>query len=103
MNDTRAVTITGTHPYADKFPLLSDAELVELAQDIAANGLHNPITVDRDGKILDGRNRFNACKRAGVEPSVVVYDGDDPAAYVIAQNVHRRHMSDGARAMATAL
>lgn len=98
-----AATITGVHPYADKFPMLSDAELGELAESIAENGLRNPIVLTPDGLILDGRNRAAACERAGVEPATVVYEGDDLAEYVIDCNSSRRHMSTGARAMATAL
>lgn len=96
-------TITGVHPYADKFPMLPENELAELAESIAANGLRLPVVVTPDGLILDGRNRNEACKRAGVEPATTVYDGDDLAEYVIDANSSRRHMSAGARAMATAL
>ena len=91
------------HPYADKFPMLSEPELAELAESIRANGLRNPVVVTEDGLILDGRNRAAACERIGVEPETVVYDGDDLAEYVIDCNVTRRNMSTGARAMSTAL
>ena len=97
------MTITGVHPYAEKFPMLGDAELAELAESIAENGLRNPIVLTPDGLILDGRNRAAACERAGVTPTTMVYDGDDLAEYVIDCNSSRRHMSTGARAMATAL
>jgi hypothetical protein len=40
---------------------------------------------------------------AGVDPDVTVYDGEDLAEYVIDANSSRRHMTTGARAMATAL
>lgn len=95
--------VSGVHPYADKFPMLPAAELDELAESIAANGLRQPIVVTPDGLILDGRNRFAACEKAGVSPETVVYDGDDLAEYVIDANSSRRHMSTGARAMSTAL
>ena len=97
------MTITGVHPYAEKFPMLGDAELAELAESIAENGLRNPIVLTPDGLILDGRNRSAACERAGVAPTTIVYEGDDLAEYVIDCNSSRRHMSTGARAMATAL
>ena len=97
------VEITGTHPYADKFPMLSDAELDELAESIATVGLLHPIIVTDDGLILDGRNRLEACNRAKVEADLEVYAGDDFAEFVIACNVARRNMSTGARAMSTAL
>lgn len=95
--------VQSIHPYADKFPMLSDAELAELAESIAANGLRSPIVITTDGLILDGRNRFKACEIAGSTPTFEVYDGDDLAEYVIDCNSSRRHMSTGARAMSTAL
>lgn len=95
--------ITGIHPYADKFPMLPDAELAELAESIRSNGLRSPIVITLDGLILDGRNRYAACQIAEVQPSYVEYDGADLAEYVIDCNVTRRNMSTGARAMATAL
>jgi hypothetical protein len=30
-----------------------------------------------EGKILDGRNRYNACIAAGVEPRYIDYEGHD--------------------------
>lgn len=95
--------IQGVHPYADKFPMLPDAELEELAESIKQNGQRQPIVLTEDGLILDGRNRAKACEMVNVEPEVVVYDGDDLAEYVIDSNTSRRHMSTGARAMSTAL
>ncbi|QRY43127.1 ParB N-terminal domain-containing protein [Mycolicibacterium boenickei] len=95
--------ITGVHPYAEKFPMLSDAELDELAESIRAVGLLHPIVVDAAGLVLDGRNRLEACGRAQVEARTELYDGTDIAEYVIASNVTRRNMSTGARAMSTAL
>ena len=106
MHDTaqRAdIEVTGVHPYADKFPMLPDSELDELAESIKTVGLLHPIVVTPDGLILDGRNRLEACNRAEVEASLEVYDGEDYAEFVIASNVARRNMSVGARAMSTAL
>ncbi len=97
------MTITGVHPYADKFPMLPEPELAELAESIRANGLRNPIVLTPDGLILDGRNRAAACERVGVAPTTTVYEGDDLAEYVIDCNSSRRHMTTGARAMATAM
>src|SRR5262245_46840410 len=59
------------HPVAELFPLMSEAELRELGQDIKKNGLTSPIALWRDngGKIslLDGRNRLDAMGAAGVD------------------------------------
>jgi predicted DNA-binding transcriptional regulator AlpA len=49
------------HPLADIFPMLDQKEptFIALVEDIKANGLHEPVTL-LDGKILDGRNRYEA-------------------------------------------
>lgn len=90
------------HPAAAVWPMLPEDELRALADDIAANGLVHPIVITQDGLVLDGRNRLAACELAGVQPVFDTYDGD-PAGFVLSANTHRRHMSTGARAMATAL
>jgi len=73
-------------PLANVFPLIEGAEFDELAVDIKANGLHEPIVMFED-MILDGRKRYRACMAAGVEPIFTVYAGDDPAGYVISANL----------------
>jgi hypothetical protein len=90
------------HPAAAVFPMLPSDELAELAEDVAAHGLREPIVLTPDGVLLDGRNRLAACKRAKVKPAFVEYDGDDPEGYVLSVNVHRRHLTAGQRAMAVA-
>jgi ParB-like chromosome segregation protein Spo0J len=91
------------HPIADLFPMMTDEELANLAADIKANGLIHPIVVDKDGLVIDGRNRARACEIAGIEPATVLFEGDDPRAYIIASNIARRHMSKGQQAMAVAM
>lgn len=92
------------HPYADAWPMLDDDELAELAEDIAANGLRDPI-VTYGGLILDGRNRYAACGLAKVEPDFREFDGDDDKALVFVQSVNnaRRHQSKGSLAASWAL
>lgn len=97
------IEITGTHPYADRFPMMPDFELAELVASIEVNGQENAILVDPDGKILDGRHRYVACKMLEIPPKVEVYPGDDLADLVIRLNVRRRHLSTGVMAMTTAL
>jgi hypothetical protein len=69
-----------------------------LAEDIKQNGLQNAITLC-EGKILDGRNRFEACRIAGVEPEYETFDGDDPLKAVISLNLMRRHLDESQRAV----
>lgn len=55
------------HPLANLFPMMGDEELKVLIEDHRKNGQRNPITT-YEGKILDGRNRFRACRVARIEP-----------------------------------
>src|SRR5262245_27392343 len=79
------------HPLANKFRPLVGKDFEELVDDIKANGLREEIVL-HDGMILDGRNRYRACREAGVEPRYRDFDGNDPAAFVISVNIHRRHL-----------
>jgi len=90
------------HEYADAFPFF-DENIDDLAADIKTNGLLHPIVLHED-KILDGRHRYAACKRAGVEPRTRSWDGEcgDPLSFVISQNVKRYHWNESQRAMVAA-
>ena len=91
----------GFHPIAEVWPLLPEPELQELADDIKANGLRNPIWRHRDGRIIDGRNRWLACRRAGVDCPSTTYEGQDGAeliAFVVSLNDKRRHLTVDQRA-----
>jgi Skp family chaperone for outer membrane proteins len=101
--DSIDITQLTPHPAAALYPMLSDDELKELADDIAANGLLFPIVLYQGNQILDGRNRLSACNLAGVQPTFTEYEGDDPVGYVLSVNEHRRHMTQGQRAMCVAM
>jgi ParB-like chromosome segregation protein Spo0J len=93
-----------THSAASLFPLLPEAELQQLANDIRDHGLREPIVL-LDDEVLDGRNRLAACEIVGVEPRYERLTADqvkDPLAYVISANLHRRHLSESQRAMVAA-
>lgn len=89
------------HPHAGIFKLLDGEEFRALVEDIRANGQLDAIVL-HDGLILDGRNRYTACLAAGVEPRFTDYDGDDPLAFVLSANLHRRHLDESQRAMVAA-
>ena len=104
------------HPAADLFPMMADDELRELGRDILANGLQQPLVFWSD-QLLDGRNRLAAveiaappedCARlirlmlsGGSDPDLMVSfppprvlpEDDDPVAYVVSANLHRRHLT----------
>lgn len=89
------------HEYADIFPLIAESELQSLANDIRANGLLHPVVI-LDGKILDGRNRYLACTKAGVDPYFVEFSGTDPLSFIISENLNRRHLNESQRAIVAA-
>jgi ParB-like chromosome segregation protein Spo0J len=94
--DENAVWKYTEHQYAAIFPMMKDKEIAELAEDIKKNGLRAPIVLHKN-KILDGRNRFKACKLAGVVPYFVNYSGHDPLNAVISLNLKRRHLNTSQR------
>jgi N6-adenosine-specific RNA methylase IME4 len=86
------------HELANLFPLMDESQYSDLVADIKENGLIELIIL-HEGKILDGRNRYNACNDAGVEPNFVEYEGEDALSYVISLNLNRRHLNESQRAM----
>jgi hypothetical protein len=62
------------HPLANIFPLLEGEAFEELVADIKANGLREKIDLYQ-GKIVDGRYRYRALQRLGIDPSA------DPSRY----------------------
>jgi hypothetical protein len=89
------------HKLCTIFPRCTDEELQLLVSDIRENGLLTPITL-YEGKILDGRNRYLACQMLNREPDYVQFSGKDPLAFVVSQNLCRRHLSESQRAMVAA-
>lgn len=87
------------HPAAAFFPLMSEDQFVKLIHDIGEHGLLEPIVL-YEGKILDGRNRYQACLKLGIEP---VFEeaklGEQSAMeYALSKNLHRRHLNAAQRA-----
>jgi ParB-like chromosome segregation protein Spo0J len=90
------------HPVLERIPRMLPEQLAELADSIAADGLDDPIVV-QNGVLVDGRNRYDACMAAGVEPAYrELPEGRDPVAYIVAANLLRASYSPGQLAMATA-
>lgn len=89
------------HPISEVFPSMRDEEFEGLVQSIREHGLKQKIIL-YEGKILDGRHRYRACLKAGVEPKFEQYKGPEPVELVVSANIHRRHLDDAQRAMAAA-
>jgi phage N-6-adenine-methyltransferase len=89
------------HPIANIFPLLEGEAFDSLCQDVLEKGLLEPIWL-YEGQVLDGRNRYRACEKTGVEPQFREYEGEDPIGFVVSLNVQRRHLDESQRAMIAA-
>lgn len=85
------------HPLSALFSAtdLSGKDYADLKESILQAGLQNPITL-YDGQILDGWNRYTACRDLNL-PTVIVcnFDGSPEQAwdYVVAQNMRRRSLT----------
>jgi N6-adenosine-specific RNA methylase IME4 len=91
------------HRFSEIFDMADAETSKELIEDIGKNGLLDPITL-YEGMILDGRNRYAACIRASIPPRFVEFEGDRDAAlaFVWSKNYQRRHLTEGAKQLASA-
>ena len=94
------------HPAARIFPKLPKDEFKDLVDNIRQFGQLEPITL-LDGRVLDGRHRYNACRRLKIEPWVEEWDAKLPDVeskevaawhYVASKNLMRRHLEPSQRA-----
>jgi len=86
------------HELADIFPLMEGDEFEELVDSINEHGQLDEGVLYEE-KILDGRNRYNACKELDIEfETKPLPEGIDPFDYVIAENLIRRHLNLAQRA-----
>lgn len=89
------------HELSTIFPLINGDDFSLMAKDIEANGQREPIVLF-EGKILDGRNRYRACRELEIEPQTVTYEGTDPLGLVLSLNMHRRQLTVAQRAIVAA-
>jgi hypothetical protein len=96
------------HPYAAAFPMMDSPHLEELANEIKTQGQIQPIILSDDRTtLIDGRNRLEACKRAGVNPQFESLSDfcertgtnySSPIQLICALNLVRRQLSQTMRA-----
>ncbi len=79
--------------------MMSPERFTELRDDILAHGLLQPIITFED-KILDGRNRYEACidLEIDITDKTEPYTGTTPYCYVWSRNGQRRDLVGGVRA-----
>src|ERR1700760_4085852 len=86
------------HPLANLFPMLTDAELDDLGEDMRQNGQVETVKLHR-GMILDGRNRYTAAGKKGLGVRTELFQGSDHEAlgWVVSKNLKRRHLNESQR------
>ncbi|MET3124474.1 N6-adenosine-specific RNA methylase IME4 [Oxalobacteraceae bacterium GrIS 2.11] len=91
------------HEAAHLFPEMTRDEFLTLKEDIRTNGQQVPIIM-QNGYLLDGRHRYRACLELGIAPkSEQLPITNEPVARVVTSlNLHRRHLSEGQRAIIAA-
>jgi ParB-like chromosome segregation protein Spo0J len=91
------------HEIATLFPTMASVDAEQLRESILKAGQLEEILVF-EGKILDGRHRYEACLALGVEPRVREFEGTPQEAfsYSVALNLSRRHLTTVQRAAAGA-
>jgi hypothetical protein len=90
------------HPLAERFAMLSEEEVRQLAASITEAGQLSPCLMTPEGLGLDGRNRVAACAIAEVDPRWEVTKAR-PGSVIIGSNVRKRHMTLQQQAMAVGL
>ncbi len=84
------------NPIAEILPAMGAKPFADLVADIRANGLIEPIMLDADGRVIDGRHRLRACIEAEVRPRYMsLPPGVDIPLVVKSLNLDRRHLKPG--------
>lgn len=90
------------HPAAEVFPLMTEQVYAEFKEDIRLHGQREKIIV-RGKELIDGRHRLRACLELGIEPVwSELPKTEDPIAWIVSHNRHRRHETTAQRALVAA-
>ena len=90
------------HPLSKFWDDISGTQFAELTEDIKTFGLLHPITLF-NGQVLDGWQRYRACRQLGKQPETKTFSGTPAgaASLVKSLNAHRRlMMTESQRALA---
>ncbi len=81
------------HAAAAVFPFLPDDDFNALVASLKLNGMRTPVVLVGT-RIVDGRNRFRAAKKAGAKIHFRQLDpAEDVCKFVMDMNIHRRNLS----------
>ena len=97
-NNVKELSVNKIFPYPNQpFVNYSEERLQELADDIKARGLDNPIVVrkinEHEYQIIAGHNRFNAVKRLGwnrIPVNIKELTDEEAMIYLVQSNLLQR-------------
>ena len=89
----------GVHAAANIVPMMDEEQYLALVEDIRTNGFLNAVKVTGERMLIDGRNRLCASIDVSLDAPVETYNPADPVQYIVSENVKRRHLTVGQRAM----
>lgn len=94
------------HELGEIFPHMQPHEFKRLKESIKKSGLYHKITL-YEGKILDGKERYRACREVGVEPQFDTFEDrvaagfrGTPIDFLLSKNLYRQHFTEDQLAMA---
>lgn len=82
--------------YLKLVPRLSKHQMQSLKMSIKEEGQLVPITVNQEGKILDGHTRYEICQELNLKPKFVIQEFENPLEekmFVITSNLKRRQLN----------
>lgn len=82
--------------YLKSVPRLIDSQFESLKQSIEEDGLQEAISVNKEGKILDGHTRYQICQMLEIPVKYIVKtfkNLDEERKYVITANLKRRQLN----------
>jgi len=90
--------LAGIHPAANLMPMMSESDYQIFLKDVDTKGFLHPVRITSDRLVIDGRNRLCASMDLSKDVSFETYNPTDPIAYVLSENLARRHLTVGQRA-----
>lgn len=87
--------LKGVHKALEVIPMMNEREYSALCADVKENGFLNPVIINPDGYVIDGRARLCASIEPHIilDPPIEVLDPVDTMKFVISANVIRGHIS----------
>jgi hypothetical protein len=96
MKSIKTFEFTILKKYAEALPELSTEENKALAESIRLQGLQIPITLNKNGVIIDGHHRYQICVDRGIPIKYITkeFDSEDEEfQFVIETNLNRRQLN----------